>query len=197
MPDTETEELKITFVVEDGTCVPGANSYITLEEAGQYQRNKGREDWLALSDDEKLSSLIKGTQYVNDLYKWKGRRKFESQALAFPRVDPRDFQGYVRDLDGFPVKGIPKKLKDAVCEAAFFGYKATEELFNVVREGTGNLKREKKVISGAVEKEVEYFDSGSSVTEYISKYAAIDSLLKGLYIDPKQKDVNHRACWCF
>lgn len=195
MADAETEELAVTFIVEDGTCVSGANSYITLEEASQYQRNKGREDWLALSDDEKMSSLIKGTQYVNDLYKWKGRRKYEAQWLAFPRVDPRDREGYLRDYDGFPVKNIPKKLKDAVCEAAFFGYRATVELFDVVQQGAGGLKREKKIISGAVEKEVEYFDGNSSVTEYISKYAAIDSLLKGLFEDGKHVDVNRRVCW--
>lgn len=46
-------EVTLQFIVEDGSCVSNANSYITLEGASQYMTNKGREDWLALSDELK------------------------------------------------------------------------------------------------------------------------------------------------
>lgn len=178
------ETLSIVFNVEDGSCVSGANSYVTLEWANQYQTNKNRADWLALSDDEKCASLIKGTQYVNALFNWKGRRKFEAQELAFPRV-------MLRDLDGFFVKGIPRKLMEAVCEAAFYGYQADAELFTIHNDN-GVVKKER--IEGAVE--VEYFNSNDTVTDYISRYASLDSLLKGLYEDANGKaDINARVCW--
>lgn len=192
----ETEELEITFIVEDGTCVSSANTYVSLDYANQYMTNKGREDWLALTDEQKKVSLIKGTQYVDSLYTWKGIAKAEYQELAFPRANPRERDGYIRDDDKRPVIGIPRCLKEAVCEAAFYGYQADAELFTVYQSETGNVKRDKSVISGAVEKEVEFFNSKDSVVEYISKYAALDNLLRGLY-RPKtdRSSVNAKAIW--
>lgn len=176
------ETLSIIFTVEDGTCVSGANSYISLEEANQYQTNKGRSDWLALTDEEKLTSLIKGTQYVDALYTWKGRRKYQSQELSFPRV-------MLRDRDGFIVDGIPKAIRQAVCEAAFYGYQA--ELFTTHSEN-GQIKRQK--VDGAVE--VEYFNASEGTEDFISKYAALDSLLKGLYFEKgAYADINAIAGW--
>ena len=192
------ETLSIIFNVEDGTCVSGANSYISLEEADQYQTNKNRTDWLALSDDEKKSWIIKGTQYIDKLYTWKGQRLWEQQVLSFPRCRRIQGQSYpLIDLDGFQIKGVPRQIKEAVCEAAFYGYQAGEELFTVYENETSKLKREKKVVSGAVEKELEWFDDTESVTEYISKYTSLDSILRGLYVEKGESNnsVNCRAVW--
>ena len=46
-----TEEIEITLIVEDGTCVVNANSYISLEDANEYQTQRNRTDWLALTDN--------------------------------------------------------------------------------------------------------------------------------------------------
>lgn len=189
------DTLTIEFIVEDGTCVFNANSYILLEEANQYQKNKNRSEWLALSDDEKMASLIKGTQYVDKLYTWKGVRQYEAQSLSFPRVN-RFRNDWLR-IEGFPVKGIPQQIKDAVCEAAFYGYQAEAELFTVHQgEGSG-VKRDKKVVTGAVETEIEYFGNNEVTVDYISKYAVLDSILKGLYVEKGHHDVNARADWGF
>lgn len=188
-PETPVETLSINFNVEDGTCVLDANSYISLEEANQYQTNKNRQDWLALSDEEKKASLITGTQYIDKLYHWKGRRKYENQELGFPRV-------MIRDRDGFEVRGIPKKVKEAVCEAAYYGFIAKSELFTVFSTDTGSLKREKNVVTGAVEKETEYFENATKqADEYISKYASLNSILRGLYIEENDSKVNARVMW--
>ena len=178
------QTLDVVFNVEDGTCVADANSYISVEDAIQFMTNRGHSSWLALSSAEKKVTLIKGTQYVDNLYTWKGRRKFENQKLSFPRV-------MIKDLDGFEVKGIPDKLKQAVCEAAFYGYEANTELWTTHNEN-GAVKRQK--VDGAVE--VEFFDSTETEVDYISKYASLDSLLKGLYI-PKGSaaSVCARAGW--
>ena len=177
------QTLEVVFNVEDGTCVKNANSYISLEDAIQFMTNKGRSDWLALSSDEQKVTLIKGTQYVDNLYTWCGRRKFENQTLSFPRVR-------IRDYDGFEVKGIPSKLKEAVCEAAFYGYEANAELWATYNEN-GAVKRQR--VEGAVE--VEFFDSTETESKYISKYASLDSLLKGLYIPKGRTSVCARAGW--
>lgn len=191
------ETLEIVFNVEDGNYVSDANSYISLEEANQYQTNKGRSDWLALSDDEKKSYLIKGTQYIDKLYKWKGQRKFEPQTLSWPRVRRMMGVSYpLIDIDGFKIIGIPRAIKEAVCEAAFYTFQAQDELFSVYANASGALKREKKVVSGAVEKEVEYFNDNEALSEYISKYTSLDYILRGLYVEKDGfKNINAHVVW--
>lgn len=194
---SETEELSIVFNVEDGTCVFQANSYVSIEEANQYNTNKNRTAWLSLSDTEKKVSLIKATQYVNELYNWKGVRQYEEQELAFPRVKKHTPAGdvYMLDRDGFAIRGIPLKLRQAVCEAAFYAYQANAELFSVYQSETGGVKRERKAVSGAVEKDIEYFSNSEVTTDYISKYVALDKLLKGLYWDKNHHDICHKVDW--
>lgn len=179
----DTTENTTIFIVEDGTCVENANSYVSLEEASQYMTNKNREDWLALTDAEKKASLIKGTQYVDNQFTWKGRRKYYEQNLAFPRVK-------LIDLDGFLVEGIPKRLKEAVCEAAFYGYQSSVDLFTTHNEN-GAVKRQKVDVV-----EVEFFDSTETAVDYISRYAALDALLRGLYVGLDEKaNVNAKVLW--
>lgn len=179
----------IELIVEDGNLVEGANSYVSLEEATAYQRRFNRQDWLGLSEDEKKASLIKATQYVDNQFTWKGRRKYQTQELGFPRV-------MLLDLDGFEVTGIPARLKQAICEAAYYGYQT--DLFQTYESEQGIIKRNKERVEGAVEKEVEYFNSKETAVDYISKYAALNSLLRGLYIDRNSgKSVNCRALWSY
>lgn len=187
--DEKESESVIELIVEDGNLVEGANSYISLEEATAYQQRFNRQDWLNLSEDEKKASLIKATQYVDNLFTWKGRRKYQAQELGFPRV-------MLFDLDGFEVKGIPARLKQAICEAAYYGYQT--DLFQTYESEQGIVKRNKERVEGAVEKEVEYFNSKETEVDYISKYAALNSLLRGLYIDKDSgKSVNCRALWSY
>lgn len=179
----------IELIVEDGNLVEGANSYVSMEEATAYQRRFNRQDWLGLSEDEKKASLIKATQYVDNQFTWKGRRKYQTQELGFPRV-------MLLDLDGFEVTGIPARLKQAICEAAYYGYQT--DLFQTYESEQGIIKRNKERVEGAVEKEVEYFNSKETAVDYISKYAALNSLLRGFYIDRNSgKSVNCRALWSY
>lgn len=198
MADTQTTPTPTTpttndieLIIEDSSCVINANSYVTLDEANKYQTERNRTEWLDLSDNEKKASLIKATQYVDNLYNWKGRRKFESQVLSFPRV-------MIKDDDGFDVVGIPNNLKIAVMEASFYG--STEDLFSVYTNDnadlTGGIKRQKDVVVGAVETETEYFNSTKTTdVELISKYASLDYILRGLYKKTKSKEVNAKANW--
>lgn len=184
--DTGKEESAVVLVAEDGTCVPGANSYMTLEDAVKYQTERGRTEWLALDDSGRAASIIRATQYVDSLYVWKGRRKYREQELAFPRV-------MLLDLDGFPVEGIPRQVKQAVLEAAYYGRKA--ELFSVRSSEDGVVKRDRKKVD-VIETEVEYFNRDEAEVDYISKYAALDSILRGLYLPRDWKgSVNTKAVW--
>lgn len=181
-----TEEIEITLTVEDGTCVANANSYISLEDAIAYQTSRNRTDWLELSDNEKKASLVKATQYVDNLYKWKGIRKYhQEQVLNFPRVNIY--------IEGYPVREMPRQILDAVCEAAYYGYQ--EDLFTVRESDSGNVKRTKNLVEDAVEEEIEYFDKSTSKVDFISKYAALDSILRGLYEPLNTSRINGKAEW--
>jgi len=179
--ENENTTASVVLVVEDGSCVTGANTYISLEEAIEYQTKRNRTDWLELDESAQIATIIKGTQYVDNIYNWKGRRKFAEQELNFPRV-------MLRDSDGFEVVGIPKRLKTAVMEAAYYGYLG--ELFTTHDEN-GAIKRKKVDVL-----EVEYFSSSESEIDYISKYAALDAILKGLYFPKDWKgSINTHVCW--
>lgn len=183
----DTNVTAIELIVEDGSCVANANSYVTLEEADKYQRTRNRADWLELEDNQKASCILQATQYIDGIYNWKGRAKYEEQFLAFPRVA-------ITDLNGFDVSHIiPSKLKVAVYEAAYHGFK--EDLFTVYDSSTGNIKRDKKVVSGAVESEVEYFNSKESDVDFVSRFTILDSILKGLYLPKNSSTVNCKAHW--
>jgi hypothetical protein len=191
--EEETEEIVIDIIIEDGSCVSDANSYVSLEEANQYHQDRGREDWLALSDNEKKICLIKATEYIDNLFNWKGRRKYEAQSTAFPRINPYSCDGILRDLDGFAIKGVPLKIKKATCEAAYYAYKSVleqTEMFDTLT-GNGNIKKER--VEGAVE--VEYYNNTKEVSAYISKYTSLNSLLKGYYKESEPSSVNARVVW--
>lgn len=183
----DTNVTAIELIVEDGSCVANANSYVTITEADEYQNSRNRADWLELEDNQKASLILQATQYIDGIYNWKGRAKYEEQFLAFPRVA-------ITDLNGFDVSHIiPTKLKIAVYEAAYYGF--TQELFTVYASSTGNIKKDKKVVSGAVEKEVEYFNSKESSVDFVSRFTMLDAILKGLYLPKNANTVNSKVHW--
>lgn|SRR5574344_242814 len=158
----------ITLIVEDGTGITDANTYVDLDYANTYLSNRGRTEWTALDDETKKKCLILGTDYIDKLYKWYGKRKYKNQVLAFPRLD-------LYDSDDFEVDGIPVNLKKAVCEAAYLN-RSTETLFTT-KDADGTVKREKVDTL-----EVEYFQKSTSTTvDYTSIYDVLNTLLYGLY----------------
>lgn len=173
------EEKEVSLIVEDGSCVPNANSYVTLEYADAYMGNTGRKSWFGKTDDEKKAYLINATAYIDRTYSklgWKGIKKYHrNQALCFPRVE-------LYDKDGFEVKDIPEELKKAVCEAGFIAI--SNSLFSI-NSSTGDVKRKK-----AETLEVEYFSSSESSTDYISRFTVLDSLLSDFY---KTKNSGNRV----
>lgn len=167
------EEIKVSLIVEDGSCVPSANSYVSLDYADKYMRNMGKTSWFSKSEDERKAYLINATLYIDRTYSvigWKGRKKYvnpnKRQALCFPRVE-------LFDKDNIEILGIPEELKQAVCEAGFIA--VTTSLFTI-NSASGEVKKKK-----AETLEIEYFSSGESAKGYISRFSVLDSLLAGFY----------------
>lgn len=179
----------ITLVVENGTGLPDANSYCDLDYAVEYCTMKGYTDWLKLSENQQKIFIIRGTEFVDNFYTWKGIRHRQSQSMAFPRDD-------IYDDDRYPVDGIPDKLKKACIEAAFLNASSSANTLFSTKDENGKVKKQKVDTL-----EVEYFNaeqSGLSAADvdYKTIYDILNKLLKGLY--KTGDDTNHvctRAIW--
>jgi hypothetical protein len=108
-----------TFIVEDGTVVAGATSYVTVEELNDYIGIKPNTPtaWEDLDDSVKENYLMWATRLLDQRVRWAGSKADEDSPLRWPRA-------YVYDRDGYLIDStvIPSQLKDAVCEVAFFLY---------------------------------------------------------------------------
>jgi hypothetical protein len=77
----------VTLIVEDGSVVPGAESYISVADADTYHANRGNAAWADFDDDAKEGYLRNATDAMIQMYRlrWKGSRMEQAQVLDFPR----------------------------------------------------------------------------------------------------------------
>jgi len=77
----------MALIVEDGSIVTGAESYIGVTDADTYHSNRGNATWAALTTEVKEQLLRKSTDYMVARYRtlWRGYRKTATQSLDFPR----------------------------------------------------------------------------------------------------------------
>ena len=155
------------LIVEDGTIVTDANSYIGYDYAESYHSLRGNSAWAAGDATEKQYAIIRATQAVDSIYKtqWEGlQTEYGTQELEWPR------QGvYVNDVE-LDDDLIPTALKKAICEAALRELATPNSLTPDLDRG-GKIKRVK-----ADTVEVEYAEGASATTSF----TAIDGLLADL-----------------
>lgn len=131
--------MAISIIVEDGSLVNGANSYVNLATARQFALNRGKS--LPASDDEANAALIRAMDYIEAKRRqFKGVKVSPTQSLQWPRK--------CVDIDGedFPENAIPIELKNAQCqlalEAATIDLMPTSSGAFVIREKTGPIETE-------------------------------------------------------
>ena len=106
-----------SFIVEDGTIVPDATSYVTVAEADDYLSVKSNSaDWTALADSVVQNYLMWATRLLDQRARWQAGtvRTDEDQELAWPRQ-----YAYDREGEALPDDIIPDEIKDATIEIAF------------------------------------------------------------------------------
>lgn len=159
------------LIVETGSGVPGANSWITLDEADAYHEAYGNAAWAPLTDEEKKAALRRATNYIVGAYsgKWKGVRTYEEQTLPWPRQKVYDYDNQL-----IPDDVIPTALKDAQAEAGFREAIAPNSL--LPDRGAGGTIT--SVSAGSVSVS---FDKGASVNPV---FGVIDNLLNVFLNDP-------------
>lgn len=95
----------MALIVEDGTGLSDANSYVSVAYADAYFLARNVTSWASLTIKEAL--LIQATDYMEAVYSesWKGAVLLDTQSLSFPRI-----------IDDATV--YPDRLLKAVCELA-------------------------------------------------------------------------------
>lgn len=78
----------MSLIVEDGSGVAGAESYISVAAALTYFSNRGNTVWTGLSTPTQEQSLRLATDYMTQMYhdRWAGFRYNVNQSLDWPRV---------------------------------------------------------------------------------------------------------------
>ena len=146
-----------------------ADSYFTIAEADAYFAARGVATWWG-SNDAKEVAARRGTAYVDNAYraKWIGLRYSEFQALAWPRVDVVDDDGYT-----IGATVIPPRVKQAAMEAALLALGGAT--LEPTLERGGQIKSISKSV-GPLSKSVTYEDGAPA----IDRYLVIERLLRGL-----------------
>ena len=160
----------MSLIVEDGSNVAGAESYISVADADTYHSNRGNATWATLTTTVKEQLLRKATDYMVQTYRtqWAGARKYDDQALDWPRYDVPKFDspsGYGVYPSYYADDIVPGEVKVACAELAYKSYSQTlaPDLDRITkREKVGSLEVEYDTKAGAPYK----------------KYRAIDNLLR-------------------
>jgi hypothetical protein len=97
----------MVFIVEDGSGVPGANSYATVEYATSYFADRAREAEFAGLPADQQGWLVQATDYIERFSeRFLGAPLLAAQPLSFPRAT----------ADG--AAWMPDNLLKATCEYA-------------------------------------------------------------------------------
>jgi len=140
----------MALIIEDGSIVPNANSFVTVAECRAYCDSRGLE--LPTEDSDVEALLVNAVDYLNALEpEFQGSRINYTQELVFPRSP---VYVYGSDLSN----QIPKQLKDAQCRLGFDVSQNT-----LLTSGDGRSTKKEKVSSV----EVEYQDDGVSNAQVV------------------------------
>ena len=157
----------MTLIVEDGTGLSSAESYISVADATARRVAFGSAIWNDLSEAEMEQALRRATAYMGQAYRgrWKGARLTRDQALDWPR--------YGVCVDGFDVPSteVPLDIANACADLAFraaAGDLAPDLERAIIREKVGPLETEYSAYSPqsprypAIDMELAPYLSGSS-----------------------------------
>ena len=142
------------MIIEDGTGLPNAESYISVADANQYLQSRGESVAVVESD------LLKAVDFLESI-QFDGYRLNKDQSLSFPRTN-------IYDYDGSEYPPLPERIKHAQAWAAH--YLQSIDLAEPV-----DSKRKKRVkVDGAVEVEYDFINASVLNRMKIVKYLLRD-----------------------
>lgn len=157
----------MAIIVEDGTGISNAQSYLGAADADIYFSERGITAWTG-TNSAKESALLAATEYID--LRWgrylKGKLEFaDQQALLFPRLNVYDEQGRA-------LTGIPERLIRATAEYALISL-SQALMPNPTVESNGKILIEESDGIGPLT-ETKKYQTGYLVTK---PYPKADSLM--------------------
>jgi hypothetical protein len=157
----------MTIIVEDGTGLANAESYVSVVDANTYHSKFGNDAWTDLDTSVKEQLLRKATDYMVAQYRlqYAGYRRYSTQSLDWPRlyvplIDSLSANVFPQYVD-FDI--VPTTVKNACAELALKAYTAI-----LMQDLTQGVIREKVDVI-----EVEYDKFSPQQT----RYEQIDAML--------------------
>lgn len=123
----------MTLIIEDGTVVAGANSYITVAEFKSWAGDRG----IAVGSDTKIEQGILRAMDWFERQFFIGNKANENQPLQWPHTEAL-IDGYYEDATEIP-KEVPNALYEAT-KVELDGYsELNEQERKTVREQVGDI----------------------------------------------------------
>jgi len=154
----------MALIVEDGTGLTDAESYISVANADAYHLAMGNTSWAALATLAKEQALRRATQHLDTNYTFAGDRKTITQRLEWPRISGELYYAYTTFTYNYawPVRCV----QESCAELALRSSSAT-----LIPDETQGIKSEK---IGPIT--VVYADGSSSQPSY----TLIDNMLRSV-----------------
>lgn len=104
------------IVVEDGTVVTNANSFISTADADAYWADRGDSVWSGYSGTQKQTAVLKAGDYLKSeaRFEWRGSRISYAQLMPWPRSGAAILHG-----PSIPSNVVPALIKYAQIELAY------------------------------------------------------------------------------
>lgn len=77
----------MALIVEDGTGLATAESYVSVSDADAYHVSFGNTDWAGYSTEQKEIALRRATVYIDSNYTFAGEKYRLAQRLEWPRYN--------------------------------------------------------------------------------------------------------------
>lgn len=125
----------MALVVEDGTGLPAADAYVSLQNFKLWADGRARV-YTSYADALIEARIRFAFDYTNTVARYKGVRLSAGQAGEFPRTG-------LTDWDGYTITGVPQRVINASYELTWAQLIGGEELYQ-------NLERGGRVASESV-----------------------------------------------
>ena len=114
----------MALIVEDGTGLSTAESYLSVSDADAYFSARNLTLWASadFSTAEKEACLRRATDYMGQVFRlrWAGQRVNATQALDWPRYNvPRQDYGVLAAPALYDSASVPVEVKNACAEMAW------------------------------------------------------------------------------
>ncbi len=162
----------MAVIVEDGTEIANANSYVSVSEATTYLALIGETDWTTRSDLQDRA-VIRATEAVDMIYgaAYRSSKKTSTQTLLFPRHA-------FTNANGITVSSltIPDDLKKAVYHLALMDLQGEDTGEQLIQEDSPNsiIESESNTIGG-LSSDVTY-----KIANEINKFRKIDLIIRAI-----------------